>query len=97
MENVMDRYPRISVLEDKNTIYRKVSTCVTNSKNIFIKKSQYISIEYPLHNHSEKACMCFKTRQASTCDYMVLFFLKPNSDRNGHEKLLSMNQTILGF
>ena len=31
--------------------------------------SQYIRIEVPFHKQSEKACMCFKMRQASTWDY----------------------------
>ena len=45
---------------------------VTNSKNDFLsKKSQYISIENPLHKQFEKACMCFETRRASTRDYTV--------------------------
>ena len=26
---------------------------------LFVKRSQYIKIENPLHKQSEKACMCF--------------------------------------
>ena len=77
------------------TVKSRVLMCVTNTI-FFVKRSQYISIEYPLHDQSEKVCKCFKTRRASTRDYKVLILLKPNSDRNGHDKLLSMNQTILG-
>ena len=29
------------------------------------------SIQNPLHRHSEKACICFKMRRTSTCDYTV--------------------------
>ena len=35
------------------------------------KVTVYIRIKNPLHKQSEKACMCFKTRQTSTRDYMV--------------------------
>ena len=45
-------------------IYSKVAS-------INVKRSQYIRIENPLHKQSEKACMCFKTRRASTCNYTV--------------------------
>ena len=34
--------------------------------------SQYISIKNPCHKQSEKACICFKTRRTSTCDYIVI-------------------------
>ena len=43
-------------------------------KYFFFKRSQYIMVENPLHKQSEKACMCFKTRWASTRDYMLLLF-----------------------
>ena len=54
--------------------YRKVAS--TNMRywlkeKLFVKRSQYISIENPLHKRFEKACMCFYTRRASTCDYTV--------------------------
>ena len=32
---------------------------IIEKNNFFAKKSQYISIENPLHKQSEKACMCF--------------------------------------
>ena len=53
------------------TVKSRVLTRVTNSKNIFGQRSQYISIEIPLHYQSEKDCMCFKTRWASTRIYTV--------------------------
>ena len=45
---------------------------VTNQKINFLSKGQYIRVKNPLHKQSEKAYMCFKTRRASTRDYMVL-------------------------
>ena len=54
--------------------YRKVAS--TNMRyqlknQLFVKRSQYIRIENPLHERSEKAWMCFNTRRASTRDYTV--------------------------
>ena len=59
----------------KENIYRKVAS--TNMRywlknQLFVKRSQYIRIENPLHKRSEKACMCFNTRRACTRDYTVL-------------------------
>ena len=48
-----------------------VSTRVYNLEIKFLPKG-HISIENPLHRQSEKACMCFKTRWASTRDYTVI-------------------------
>ena len=53
--------------------------CIVASSNarywlgdqLFVKRSQYIRIKNPLHKQSEKSCMCFKTRWASTHDYTV--------------------------
>ena len=42
----------------------------------FLWDRRYISIENPLHKQSEKACMCFKTRWASTCNYMVYWVIR---------------------
>ena len=58
-------------------MYRKVAS--TNMRywlknQLFVKMSQYIRIENPLHKRSEKACMCFYMRRASTRDYTVYFF-----------------------
>ena len=41
---------------------------------LFVKRSQYISIKNPLHKQSEKASMCFKTRRAvlATIRYMKI-------------------------
>ena len=61
-----------------NVITKKSRVLTRNrkfKKTFLVKRSQYITIENPLHNQSKKACMCFKTRQASICDYMVTFFL----------------------
>ena len=44
---------------------------VTNQ--LFVKRSQYIRVENPLHKQSEKAYMCFKTRRASIRDYTVYY------------------------
>ena len=54
--------------------YRKVVS--TNARyelecQLFVKRSQYIRVENLLNRLSEKAYMCFKTRQASTRDYTV--------------------------
>ena len=54
--------------------YRIVASstaCYQLKNQLFVKRSQYIWIENPLHKRSEKACMCFNTRRASTRDYMV--------------------------
>ena len=54
--------------------YCKVASnnaCYKFKKYFLVKRSQNISIKNPLHNQSEKACMCFKTRRASTRDYTV--------------------------
>ena len=64
------------------TVKSRVLTRVTNSKNIFGQRSQYISIEIPLHYQSEKDCMCFKTRWASTRDYTVLEIKKITLTKN---------------
>ena len=58
----------------KFCIYRKVAS--TNMRyqlknQLFVKRSQYIRIENPLHKRSEKASICFNTRRASTRDYTV--------------------------
>ena len=50
---------------------------VTNK--LFAKRSQYISIKNHLHKQSEKACMCFKTRWASTRDYTSLDYMVLNN------------------
>ena len=54
-----------------------VLTRVYNLEIKFLPKCQFlpkchISIENPLYRQSEKACMCFKTRWASTRDYTVI-------------------------
>ena len=55
-------------------IYRKVASTNVHyllENQLFVKRSQYIRVENPLHKQSEKAYMCFKTIRASTRDYMV--------------------------
>ena len=55
--------------------YRNVASinvCLQFGNQLCAKRSQYISIENPLYKQSEKACMCFKMRQASTRDYTVV-------------------------
>ena len=39
---------------------------------VFATRSQYISINNPLHRQSEKACMCFKMRCVRTNDFKCL-------------------------
>ena len=39
---------------------------------LFVKRSQYIRIENPLHKQSEKAYMCYYTRRVRTCDFTLI-------------------------
>ena len=53
--------------------YRKVmnnNMCYKLKKN-WVQNVKVYKHRIPLHNQSEKACMCSKTRQASTGDYTV--------------------------
>ena len=48
--------------QNSNFNYRKVTSINARHQlgnQLFVKKSQYIRIENPLHKQSEKACMCF--------------------------------------
>ena len=42
-----------------------------SENQLFVKRSQYIRIEIPLHKQSEKACMCFETRRVRTRNFTV--------------------------
>ena len=50
----------------------QVLTCVSNQEILWKCRSRYVWIKTPLHKQSEKACMCFKMRQASTRDFTVI-------------------------
>ena len=41
---------------------------------LFVKRSEYIRIENPLHKQSEKTCMFFWTRHVRTRVFAVFFF-----------------------
>ena len=72
MLNVNFRYRKVS---SSRLVYYSILNC-------FGQRSQYISIEIPLHYQSEKDCMCFKTRWASTRDYTVLEIKKITLTKN---------------
>ena len=66
---LLQRSGNLSIFGSKDQgTYRKVYKL---KNQLFVKTSHSIRIENPLHKRSEKACMCFNTRRASTRDYMV--------------------------
>ena len=78
-------------MNDRNINYRIVASSNARyylKNHFFVKRSQYIRIQNPLHKQSEKACMCFKTRRVRTRDFTVVE-IGPNID------ILTVNSPLI--
>ena len=62
-----------------------------------MQRSQYIRIKNPLHKRSEKACMCFNTRRASTRDYTVYEFWFSTANWGNFQNSLCMVAIVFLF
>ena len=59
-------------------VYRRVASYLWENQ-FFVKRSQYIIIENPLHKQAENAWVCFKTRCVRTCNFTQHLELPHNS------------------